>query len=132
MKVSVQLTDRATGEVQVLDVEAATEQEAIEMFDASKSAITVIQSSAIPPDASQQASLERLEHLRQKSKAIDEAIASGLVLKLTLLICLVATLVGCGMFLVIQSQANDGSSKSGSSSTSDAEKALWLKTVLDK
>lgn len=127
MIVSVQLTDRATGEVQVLDVEAATEQEAIAMFDPSKSTVTVLR-----PDAIEQASRKRLQHLQQKSKAIDQAIANGLVLKLTLLMCFVAACLGCGMLLVIQSQANDSSGKSGSSSLSDAENALFYRTLLDK
>lgn len=123
----VQLTSSATGEVQVLDVEAPSEEAALEMFDASEYAVSIVQS-----DAMDQASRERVDRLRQKAEAIDKAIARGLVPKLFVLVVVAAAIVGCGLFALLNSQVEQGSGDRNHSEESDAEKALRGQVILDR
>lgn len=127
MKYSVRVTDVATGKVQVLDVEASSEEEAIRMFDASSCTVSIIS-----PDEIQQAHLERLERLRQEGAALERAQANGglplLVIFAVVVALVLSLLVGGGL----DSSTKKSSGDQKGSKMTDAEKALYFKILTDR
>jgi len=127
VKVSVQLTSVATGEVKVVEVEASSEKDAITMFDAAKYDVSVVRS-----DEMERAQQDDIEKLRQRAEAIDKAIAQGLPLKLTILVMVAASLVGCGLSAYLTSQGKQGRSDRSGSQQGDAKSGLWLEVLRDR
>ncbi|WP_144972804.1 hypothetical protein [Bremerella volcania] len=123
----MRIIGRATGIVQHIDVEASSEEEVIERFDPSMFDVRII-----PPDEIKQAKSELYEHYHQQShrelesskKASSNALLFGIAMTVFFVVM---------VFWVILANINSSSNKQrgnqDGSKMSDAEKALWIKTL---
>lgn len=125
VKYSVQLTSRATGTIQLLDVEAASEEEAIGMFDAAKYAVTIIR-----PDE-QQASRERIERLQEETKRVNEAIRKHYVAKAVVMWYLVAIGLAFALVAFLNMHFDRGETDLFPAEKSDVQKAVEFKVLTD-
>lgn len=125
MKYSVQLTSRATGTIQLLDVEAASEEEAIGRFDATTSEVKVI-----PPDQiaqAKQAYYDQLQNELDRAKNQAQRALPMFLLMVTLIVLLFSvTIVG-----LVNWDSKKSSSAPKDSEMSDSEKALMFKVLTD-
>ena len=133
MKYSVRVTDVATGKVQVLDVEASSEEEAIRNFDVTKFDVTVLRVIDVEERETdiEEASRQRIARLRQQAEAIERAQANGLVPLLVLFAVGAALVVGFVMNGALRSSMKKSSGDQKGSKMTDAEKALFLKILND-
>lgn len=129
MKYFVRLISQATGNVQHLDVEASSEEEAIGRFDSSQFDIRIIR-----PDEYEQARLELREHyhqqLRRERELADKAGRRTLGFCFAMLLLFGVMLIWV-MSLVGSSSSGKKTSGSDDPGMSDAEKALMIKVLLD-
>lgn len=127
VKYTVQLTNSATSEVQVLEVEASSEEEAIGMFDASKFDVAIIR-----PDDELQASRERIARLREEARTIDKAIQNHYVVKLVFLVIFGAAIIGCGLVSFLNNHFDRGKTDLFRPEKSEVQKALEIEVLSDR
>lgn len=105
------------------DVEASSDAEAIAMFDASQYTASIVVSSA--HGERDRARVERMRH-----EFPDERTRS-MKLLMSLVMMIAAAIVGCGLSVYLRSDSKPKSGDWNRSESSDAEKALGIKVLLD-
>ncbi|MEW4564719.1 hypothetical protein AB1K70_19420 [Bremerella sp. JC770] len=124
MKVSVQLTSVATGEVQFVEVEASSEDEAIAMFDASKYDVSIDR-----PGEMEQASRKRIEQLQRHSDAVEKAVQNHLVGKLWAVVVIGAVMAAMGLVALLNGLADRGSSDPVRPKKSEVQESLGIEVL---
>jgi len=127
VKYSVQLTSTATGDVEVVDVEASSEAEAMKMFDTAKFEVSVLR-----PDEVEQSSRKRAARMREQANEVHQLIQRGLVLELYFAIIFFALVVGCGLSTFLGSLLQQGEREPNHSEPSDAEKMLRIEVLRER
>lgn len=124
LKYSVQVTDVATGKVQVLDVEASSEEEAIRKFDVSKFDVTVVKSSA--DHDRDQARIERMK------RELPVQHSRGVKLILSFVVMIIAAIVGLSLSAYLRSVPQRNNGDWNRPENSDVEKALINEVLRDR